>query len=142
MDRVSKQIDEIILHCSASGPRTTVHDIRKWHKSRGWKDIGYHYVIESDGGIRQGRDWQKVGAHCEGHNEDSIGICLVGGHDGKTLYRFSDKQLEALKLLIEGLFITFGKLAIHGHYEYSNKSCPCFNVEEWLKTDKVVYAVR
>lgn len=61
-------------------------EIRKWHKARGFKDIGYHYVIHLDGRVENGRNIEAVGTHCEGHNANSIGVVYVGGlsKDGKT----------------------------------------------------------
>jgi len=142
MDRAKSDIKQIIVHCSASGPKTKLEDIRKWHKAKGWKDIGYHYVIEYDGMIRMGRPWDTVGAHCEGHNSDSIGVCLVGGLDSLGhLYRYSPEQMKALRVLLEGIRMTFGNISIKGHYDYSIKMCPCFDVKEYIKSGNVVYKV-
>ena len=61
------------------------NDIDRWHKQKGWKGIGYHYVILLDGTVEQGRELEAVGAHCSGHNAHSVGICYIGGisKDGK-----------------------------------------------------------
>ena len=71
--------NEIIVHCSATKEYKDydVEDIRKWHKERGFKDIGYHFVITRDGIIQRGRPMSQFGAHCRGHNKNSIGICLI-----------------------------------------------------------------
>jgi hypothetical protein len=72
----------IVLHCSAtraSQVNIGAKDIRRWHKDKGWADIGYHYVIKRDGTLEKGRALDAVGAHVEGHNSDSVGVCLVGG---------------------------------------------------------------
>jgi len=76
-----KVTKEIIIHCSATpeGKDYTVEDIRRWHLKRGFKDIGYHYIIYRDGSVHVGRNKDLVGAHCEGHNAISIGICYIGG---------------------------------------------------------------
>lgn len=77
-----RKITEFIIHCSATreGQDVTAADIRRWHvKGNGWKDIGYHFVIHLDGTIELGRPIAEVGAHCAGHNAESIGICYVGG---------------------------------------------------------------
>jgi len=76
-----KVTKEIIIHCSATpeGRDYTVEDIRRWHLNRGFKDIGYHFVIYRDGSIHVGRAKDLVGAHCEGHNAISIGVCYIGG---------------------------------------------------------------
>jgi N-acetylmuramoyl-L-alanine amidase len=51
-----------------------VHD---WHLERGWAGIGYHYLIRTDGSIERGRPRWALGAHDEGENADSIGICVA-----------------------------------------------------------------
>ena len=72
-----RHINEIIIHCSATpeGRDYTVADIDRWHKARGWRGIGYHYVIYRDGSVHAGRPVEQIGAHCTGHNANSIGIC-------------------------------------------------------------------
>ena len=83
-----REIKSIILHCSATpeGKDFTVADITRWHKERGFRTIGYHYVVYRDGTVHKGRPVEQIGAHCEGHNKDSIGVCYIGGlmTDGKT----------------------------------------------------------
>ena len=72
-----RKISLIIIHCSAVGPDRTssAEDIDKWHKDRGFKCIGYHYVIRRDGSIEPGRPEWMIGAHCVNHNKYSIGVC-------------------------------------------------------------------
>ena len=72
-----RKITEIIVHCSATpeGKDYTVQDIDRWHRARGFKCIGYHYVIYRDGSIHNGRPVEQTGAHCQKHNANSIGIC-------------------------------------------------------------------
>ena len=76
-----RTITEIIVHCSATpeGRDYTVAQIRQWHLQRGFRDIGYHYVIYRDGTIHTGRPVAQAGAHCTGHNAHSIGVCYIGG---------------------------------------------------------------
>ena len=133
-----RKINEIIVHCSATYPdqKCTVDDIRKWHKERGFYDIGYHFVIYKDGTIINGRKLTLVGAHCSGHNARTIGICYVGGLDDKgypTDTR-TPEQKEALKSLINSLCNLYPITRITGHNQYSNKSCPCFNAENEYKS--------
>ena len=65
----------IVVHCSATkeGQDFDVKDIRRMHLQRGFRDVGYHFVITLDGKIQKGRDPFKVGAHVRGFNQDSIG---------------------------------------------------------------------
>lgn len=128
--------EKIIIHCSATPEGRDVHaeDIRRWHKSRGWYDIGYHYVIEIDGTIRAGRKEDVIGAHCRGQNDKSIGICYVGGccEEMEPKDTLNELQEESLKNLICYIRDGYGELPIHGHNEFSNKACPSFDVSERL----------
>ena len=76
-----RSIDKIIIHCSATPPHKdfSAEDIRDWHvKGNKWSDIGYHYIVKLDGSMEYGRPIEVPGAHCKGHNQDSIGICYIG----------------------------------------------------------------
>lgn len=135
-----RTINEIIIHCSATkeGINYTTSQIRQWHLARGFSDIGYHYVIYIDGSIHTGRDVNISGAHCERHNTHSIGICYIGGLDklGKPKDTRNDKQKESLTKLLLQLKTKYPKATIHGHCEYANKACPCFDVRKEYKDIK------
>lgn len=133
---MSRQIKRIILHCSASA-WGDASAIDKWHKERGWEGIGYHYVIvggrvaasrydpNADGWVQKGRPIETQGAHCLGHNEDSIGVCLIGER------HFTPEQLlTALPVVLASLLKEYGLTVddIYGHYELDDKkTCP--NIE-------------
>lgn len=127
-------INEIIIHCSATveGKDYTTEDIKKWHKARGFSDIGYHYIIYRDGSIHNGRNVNISGAHCTNHNAHSIGICYIGGVDkyNKPKDTRTLEQKNSLKNLLLKLKVLYPKATIHGHCEYANKACPCFNVKK------------
>ena len=130
-----RRIKEIIIHCSATpeGKDYTVSDIDKWHKARGFRCIGYHYVIYRDGSIHTGRTIDKIGAHCKGHNSYSIGICYIGGcaSDGKTPKDTrTPAQKAALIKLLKDLKRKYPKATIHGHREFANKACPSFDAKK------------
>ncbi len=134
-----RKITQIIIHCSATqeGANFNVEDIRRWHKQRGFRDIGYHYVITLEGNIQLGRPIQEPGAHARGNNQHSIGICYIGGldknlkpKDTRTIY-----QKLALKLLISGLKEKFTDAEILGHRDLPNvtKACPSFDAKKEFK---------
>lgn len=143
-----RKIRKIIIHCSATpeGKDCTVEEIRRWHTmpvakgGRGWRDIGYHYVIYRDGSIHKGRPVVQVGSHCKGHNNDSIGICYIGGltSDGKTPKDTrTDAQKQSLKNLVATLRSLYPGITLHGHNEFNAaKACPSYSVEKELKNKK------
>jgi N-acetylmuramoyl-L-alanine amidase len=133
-----RKINEIIIHCSATpeGKDYTVADIKKWHLQRGFNDIGYHYVIYRDGTYHRGRQDDVIGAHCTGHNANSIGICYIGGltSDGK---KSKDTRTEAQKktliTLIRTMKARYPGAKVVPHYKYAAKDCPCFDAEAEYK---------
>ena len=133
-----RYITEILIHCSATpeGRDYTVDDIRKWHRQRGFNDIGYHYVIYRDGTIHKGREEEFVGAHCKGHNSRSIGICYIGGmtadnHSPKDTR--TDEQKASLLSLLGRLKAQYPGAVIRGHRDFANKACPCFDATDEYK---------
>lgn len=131
-----RKITEIIIHCSATieGRNYTVQDIDNWHRQRGFRMIGYHYVINLDGSISKGRPLHNAGAHCKGHNAESIGICYIGGLDknGNPKDTRTRIQKESLRILITCLLSKYPNATVHGHNEFANKECPCFKVPDQL----------
>lgn len=134
-----RQIDYIIIHCSATKAGRDFHakDIDKWHRERGFDEIGYHKVIDLDGTVESGRPISKPGAHCKGYNSHSIGICYIGGldKDGKPADTRTEDQKIALKATIEYFKSRFPNAKVVGHRDMPNvhKACPCFNAKEEYK---------
>ena len=131
-----RKINKIIIHCAATPEQreVSVKTIRKWHLQRGFNDIGYHYVIDLQGGVHIGRPIEKIGAHCSGQNRGSIGICYVGGMS-KDMKKAKDTRTQAqkdslIKLMHELIYKYNKDMTIHGHNEFANKACPSFNVQE------------
>ena len=138
LNKSKRTINEIIVHCTASyeGQPLTVDAIRRIHmRERGWSDIGYHYVVYLDGSIHDGRNVNISGAHCTGHNTHSIGVVYVGGLDknGKAKDTRTPAQKEGLLKLLKELKRLYPKATIHGHREYANKACPCFDAKKEYK---------
>ena len=92
-----RRINKIIIHCSATpeGREVNAETIDRWHRERGFSMIGYHYVIGLNGQIEEGRPEKMVGAHCKGHNGESIGICYIGGMDKDNKEPKDTKHLPA-----------------------------------------------
>ncbi len=133
LKKSKRTIKEIIVHCTATkeGRETTVEEVTQWHKANGWDTIGYHYMVYIDGSIHEGRDVDKKGAHCYGHNSRSIGVCYVGGLDeyGKSKDTRTEEQKTALVELLTKLRALYPKAKIYGHRDFAAKDCPCFDAK-------------
>ena len=129
-----REIDKIIVHCSATKEKKDISaaTIDQWHKERGWRGIGYHYVVSLNGNIEYGRPIEETGAHVRNHNRRSIGICYIGGLDKDLNPKDTrtPEQKESLLDLLKTLKRLHAGATIHGHNEFSSKACPCFNVNE------------
>ena len=159
-----RTINEIVIHCTATpeGQDKTVEQLRYEHTlpvskgGRGWSDIGYHYVIYRNGHIATGRDVDKIGAHCTGHNAHSIGIAYVGGVENKKGVPYENlppkdtrtlAQKDGLLSLLMDLRKLYPKAKILGHRDTSPdkngngtvepfewiKECPCFDAKKEYK---------
>lgn len=145
-----RKIDLIVIHCTASpnGRPVTVEDIDAWHRERGFmrlsrylmdfnphlSSIGYHYVIGVDGAVHTGRHTDEIGAHAQGHNGNSIGVCMVGT-DKFTLAQWKSLAELVLKLLdIVDIRIGDETPIVVGHRDLPgvHKDCPGFDVQAWL----------
>lgn len=148
-------LKHIVVHCSASEWGSAAA-IREWHLQKGWKDIGYHFVILNgklrptvsnwqteltiplmDGSIEVGRyldgdnfiSAKETGAHTLNYNSVSIGVCLIG------VKKFTKKQFDSLEKLLRSLLRIYrlNKSAIKGHYHLGKTSCPNFDVDKFVR---------
>ena len=126
-----RTINSIIIHCTATKPlaHINVNDVRRWHRERGFNDIGYHYLVLVDGTVEVGRPLNETGAHCKGHNAQSIGVCYVGGLNdkGKPADTRTPAQRAALRNLLITLKRQYPNAIIYGHRDFAAKACPCFD---------------
>jgi len=136
-----RKINKIFIHCSATpeGRDIKMETIKSWHvKGRGWRNIGYHFVIELDGLLRPGRPMEQMGAGVKGHNANSIHVCYVGGIDKnkKAKDTRTEEQRETLNTIIGRLVEQYPDASVHGHNEFANKACPSFDVQKEFGTPK------
>jgi N-acetyl-anhydromuramyl-L-alanine amidase AmpD len=164
-----RPINLIVIHCSASPNGhslfkgmsdgtgwqvTPVREIDRWHYERGFRRtpqfrkrqnpdlaaIGYHFVVYTNGAIATGRHEDEIGAHVQGFNQKSLGICMVGTD------RFTPDAWRGLADLLAGLKKRYPDAAIMGHRDLSPdkngdgliqqdewlKICPGFEVAKWI----------
>jgi hypothetical protein len=123
----------IVIHHSDSDYGSAAI-IDKWHRDRGFDELGYHFVIgngtdSGDGQIEVGPRWtkQKWGAHDNAldnrYNTNGIGICLVGDFN-KT--HPTEAQRKSLIRLVVYLMRTYRIPLSHvlGHGETKDTQCP------------------
>ena len=125
-----RKLEHVVVHHSASPLRTTLREIDKWHRARGFDGVGYNYVIEEDGRIQYGRTLFKPGAHTLGHNRDSVGICVVGNNLDPE-QSWTEAQEESLKELVRALRMIFPGLSVAGHRDMMPEGyteCPGIDV--------------
>ena len=133
-----RKLKRLIVHCSATHANQNVDaaTIRRWHvEGNGWSDIGYHFVTGRNGLFEFGRPLEKAGAHTYGHNRDSIGLCLIGGHGASADDHFTDHFTaeQATSLVFAVKMAQRIGLSVHGHNEFANKGCPGFRVDQFIK---------
>ncbi len=135
----NRKIDYLVVHCTATreGQNISTETVRQWHLGKGWSDIGYHYVIELDGSIHEGRPVTRIGAHVRGFNKHSIGISYVGGvgtnmapKDTRT-----PAQKHSLLKLLTALKQHHPEAKIWGHRDFSpdNNNNGIIEPFEWMK---------
>ena len=142
-----RRLTEIIIHCTATpnnwrsndSTSAKVAEVKLWHtRDRGWSDIGYHYLIDRDGTLANGRSMSRDGAHVKGRNKNTVGISLFGGidsvSDGKFSDNFTPEQESTLRAVIRDLRQKYPSIKIvSGHNQYAAKACPGFHVPTWLR---------
>lgn len=133
LDMKNRDIKYIVLHCTATSQDTTVASILNyWKKNLGWKNPGYHFLIEKDGTIHNLHPIESPSNGVAGYNKNSIHISYIGGVGG--LDNRTPKQiLSQLKLIIE-MKEKYPKAEVLGHRDFPKvkKECPSFDVKKWL----------
>jgi N-acetylmuramoyl-L-alanine amidase len=142
-------IKRIVIHCTATreGQDINAATIRKWHKDKGWQDIGYHYVYRLDGTEEKGRADNVVGSGVAGFNTGSIHMVYVGGLDaqGRPKDTRTPAQKRAMRNRLLKLNAEHKDAKKMGHRDLSPdkdgdgvverhewlKDCPCFDVRAW-----------
>lgn len=145
------KVNYLVVHCAATPPTMDigVKEINAMHLKRGFSCVGYHYVIRRDGTIEKGRPDNCTGAHVQGFNSTSLGVCMVGGitSTGASENNFTEAQFISLKFLLIDLKMSYPSADILGHRDLSPdknkdgkitsnewlKDCPCFDVRTWAK---------
>lgn len=111
----------VVLHHAAAvacGP----YEVDTWHKANGWSGIGYHFFIRKDGSVFRGRPIWAIGAHAEGKNSESIGICAEGNYE--TEYIMPEAQKNAIKEVLRIVKLAYPEAGIKAHRQVGATGCP------------------
>lgn len=134
--KVTRKIENLILHCTATKQDAKVSSIiNYWKKNLGWKNPGYHILVTSEGECSILSELNNVTNGAKGYNHNSIHLSYIGGIDNKqkSVDNRTEKQLEAFEILIKAIVEKYPNINIIGHNEISSKACPCFDVQEYVK---------
>ena len=123
----------VIHHVGNTDKNINAAAIHRWHRKNGWAGIGYHYVIRKDGSIERGRPLDTVGAHTYDHNDNTVGICVVGNFE---LSRPTSEQFRATEKLVGAICrnydITPNDKTVFGHKDFCKTTCPGIYLYKWL----------
>lgn len=118
---VRAKTNYVVLH-HAAAKACSPYQVDSWHKANGWSGIGYHYFIRKDGTIYRGRPEWATGAHAQGKNHESIGICVEGNYDEE--YIMPDDQKEAVKAVLRDIKLRYPNTTVKGHKHVGATGCP------------------
>ncbi len=113
--------NRIIVH-HAEASTASPEDIQRWHvEGRGWAGAGYHFLVRKDGTVYSMRPEWAIGAHAEGSNYDSIGICFEGDYMREKM---PQTQILAGRDLITMLKAKYGIETVLRHKDVLDTNCP------------------
>lgn len=137
---ITRNIDTLFLHCTATPQTTTITSIQDHWKRLGWKNPGYHIIVKPNGEWSVLLNFNGVSNGVKGHNSTSINISYIGGIDrnGNPMNNMTPQQIEVFKTIIIELRSKIKSLKIRGHNEVSKKACPSFNTNYWLKINELI----
>ncbi len=131
------RIQRVTIHHSAmyfrdTRPTTCAAQIQKIQRdhmgTRGYGDIGYHYLIDPSGRIWQGRELRYQGAHADGdNNKGNVGICLLGNFlRGRVGHSPSAEQVRAMRQLTALVMKRHGIAPdeVYCHNDFKATECP------------------
>jgi hypothetical protein len=118
-------LDSPMIETSMNASAARIEWIRCGHRGRGFSDIGYHYIVDRDGRVWEGRNLRWQGAHVSKHNEQNIGILVMGNFD---IQKPSQQQLDGTRLLLRKLLaqhkISRGRVLTHREWAGAKTACP------------------
>jgi N-acetylmuramoyl-L-alanine amidase len=122
-----REVKYIVVHCTGAAMSQSIESIKNhWSNVLGWKNVGYHYIIEATGKITQLASHDLITNGVAGYNKNSIHVCWIGGtiKDNRTI-----QQRESLLEILTNLKAQYPGATIQGHRDFPGvkKACPQFD---------------
>lgn len=137
-----RDIKYIVIHCTATPQNTTIDSIRRYWQRIGWRNVGYHLIIKSDGTYERLAEDSQITNGVTGYNRNSIHISYIGGIDAsnKPSDNRTREQRETMRTLVRTLKSKYPNAEVLGHRDFPNarKACPSFDVKTWLTEERVI----
>lgn len=133
-------VDRITVHHSAviaAGVRNKadaarmLNSFRNGHVNQGWADIGYHYIIDPQGNVWEGRPARFQGAHVKENNEHNLAIMCMGSYDQE---RPTSAMLAALDGFVADRMRAYNVpiSRVYTHQELRSTECPGRNLQGYM----------
>ena len=134
-DNLADAYNTVAIHHSAIPLFTneTMRSVQDLHMDTNqWADIGYHYAVDKDGILYEGRDIRVRGASVAGFNTGTIGVVVMGNFEVDSPL---EVQLTSLQTLVNWLATTYTLSHLAAHHEFNPESvCPGKNMLPYLDT--------
>ena len=134
------RVNKITIHHEGSSPfystnqgdvARRLESIRAGHVSKGWADIGYHYVIDPAGRVWQGRPTSLQGAHVKDENPGNLGVMVLGNFESQ---RATPAQLATLDQFVASQMRQYGVSVrnVYTHRELRPTACPGRSLQAYM----------
>ncbi|MBX7193724.1 MAG: N-acetylmuramoyl-L-alanine amidase, partial [Sandaracinaceae bacterium] len=130
-DGVRRRISIHHTEGGAVDPARQLRGVQSYHQSKGWCDVGYHFLIGADGRVYEGRPVELLGAHVRDNNPGNLGIAFIGCFDRRecaTPTTLTDAMIESAGRLVGTLGdlygITISSSNVRGHRDQVSTTCP------------------
>lgn len=132
-----RQIDNIVVHCTATSQQATVPAIQAHWRRLGWKSPGYHLIVHPNGHVTRLANDDQVTNGVRGHNANSLHISYIGGVDaaGKPVDNRTPQQKAGLLDCLRKWRRMYPRAEIKGHRDFPGvaKACPSFDARAEYK---------
>jgi N-acetylmuramoyl-L-alanine amidase len=131
--RIPHTITHVTLHHTGDArplqptedPAQRLRNLQAWGaRERNWWDVPYHFLLDLEGDVYEGRDWHFMGETNTAYNPSGhFLISMIGNYD---VQEPSSAQLAAIADLMAWAIRENGLTvdAIGGHYHYASTGCP------------------